>query len=137
MNVQVGTLMRLSGSGQMLAEPHQDVRGHKVVDCDCYEVGDLPIDPERHKVRLLIVRHGGLLRDAAAPLVIPVEFVERTTDGEVGVDRSRVQVARAPVYDPARVDHGEQMAKLYGHYGYTPYGTHGYLSPARVFFMSK
>jgi sporulation protein YlmC with PRC-barrel domain len=137
MNIEIGTLVRLSDSGQMLAEPHQDVRGRKVCDCDGYEIGevdDLLIDPNRHKIRLLRVEHSGLLGDAAAPLFIPVELVERLTAEEVGIDRSRVQVARAPEYDPALVDHGDQLARLYGHYGYTPYGAHGYVPPARVFF---
>jgi sporulation protein YlmC with PRC-barrel domain len=137
MDIEIGTLTRLSDSGQMPADPHQDVRGRKVSDCDGYEIGevdDLLIDPRRQKVRLLSVVHGGLLGDAAARLFIPVELVERLTADEVGIDRPRVQVARAPEYDPELVDQDERLASLYDHYGFTPYGAHGYVPPARVFF---
>jgi sporulation protein YlmC with PRC-barrel domain len=137
MNIEIGALMRLSDSGQMPADPHQDVRGRKVCDCDGYEIGevdDLLIDPKQHKVRLLSVVHGGLLGDAVARSFIPVELVERLTADEVGIDRPRMQVARAPKYDPELGDHDERLARLYGHYGYTPYGSHGYVPPARVFF---
>jgi hypothetical protein len=57
--------------------------------------------------------------DAAARVFIPVELVERLTVDDVGIDRPRTQVARAPKYDPELVDHDERLASLYGHYGYT------------------
>lgn len=87
-----GTLLRLSDSDQAVADPAQDVRGRTVSDCDGNQIGkvdDLLIDPVRKKVRLLRVEHGGLFGVGATPLFVPVETVERVTDDEVGVDRSR------------------------------------------------
>jgi sporulation protein YlmC with PRC-barrel domain len=137
MNVESGTLMRLGDSGQMLADPDQDIRGRKVLDRDGNEignVGDLLIDPEQQKVRLLRVEHGGLFGVGVTPLFIPVEAVERVTEHEVRLDRTRVQVAAAPEYDPEIVDRDKQMATLYGYYGYPPYWTPGFIPPHRGFF---
>ena len=137
MTSESGIMMRLGDSGQMLADPAQDIRGRKVLDRDGHEmgrVGDLLIDTELHKVRLVRVEHGGLFGVGATPLFIPVEAVERVTDDEVGIDRSRVQVASAPQYDPDLVDKDEYFNELYGYYGFSPYGTHGYVPPSRGFF---
>lgn len=137
MNVESGTLMRLGDTGQMLADPDQDIRGRKVLDRDGNEIGkvdDLLIDPDQQKVRLLRVEHGGLFGVGATPLFIPVETVERVTEDEVSLDRTRVQVAAAPEYDPEIVDRDKQMANLYGYYGYTPYWAPGFIPPSRGFF---
>nr|WP_221383129.1 PRC-barrel domain-containing protein [Actinoplanes polyasparticus] len=137
MNIESGTMMRLGDSGQMLADPAQDIRGRKVLDRDGHEMGkvdDLLIDAEHQKVRLVRVEHGGLFGIGATPLFIPVEAVERVTDEEVGIDRSRVQVAGAPQYDPDLVDKDEYFNELYGYYGYPPYGAPGYVPPSRGFF---
>jgi sporulation protein YlmC with PRC-barrel domain len=137
MNVQSGTLMRLGDSGQMLADPDQDIRGRKVLDRDGNEigkVGELLIDAHEQKVRLLRVEHGGLFGVGATPLFIPAEAIEQVTEDEVRLDRTRVQVATAPEYDPEIVDRDEQMAKLYGYYGYPPYWATGFIPPPRGFF---
>ncbi|MCM4083859.1 PRC-barrel domain-containing protein [Paractinoplanes hotanensis] len=137
MNIESGTMMRLGDSGQMLADRDQDIRGRKVLDRDGHELGkvdDLLIDTEHRKVRLVRVEHGGLFGIGATPLFIPVEAVERVTDEEVGIDRSRVQVAGAPHYDPDLVDKDEYFNELYGYYGYAPYGAPGYVPPSRGFF---
>lgn len=137
MSTESGTMMRLGDSDQRLADPTQDIRGRKVVDRDGHEVGkvdDLLIDTERKKVRLLRVEHGGFLHLGATPLFIPVEAVERVTDDEVGIDRSRTQVADAPRYDPDLVDEDKYFTDLYGYYGYSPYWAPGYVPPARRFF---
>ncbi|WP_328474461.1 PRC-barrel domain-containing protein [Actinoplanes sp. NBC_00393] len=137
MNANFGTLVELGDSGQMLADPDQDIRGRKVLDRDGNEIGkvdDLLIDQEEQKVRLLRVEHGGLFGIGATALFIPVETVERVTDDKVGIDRSRVQVADAPQYDPEVVDRDQQMAGLYDYYGYAPYWAPGYVPPARGFF---
>jgi sporulation protein YlmC with PRC-barrel domain len=137
MNTVSGTMMRLSDSDQRLADPAQDVRGRRVLDRDGYKVGkvdDLLIDAERKKVRLLRVEHGGLRGVGASRLFIPVEAVERVTDDEVGIDRSRAQVAGAPQYDPSLVDGDKYFTDLYEYYGYAPCWAPGYVAPARRFF---
>lgn len=134
MHTRTGILMRLSDSGQMLADLDQDIRGHRVVDRDGDEIGkvdDLLIDSEQRRVRMLRVRHGGLLGIGATPLFLPVETVEHVADDLVMIGRSRIQVAGAPGYDPELVDRDERMGALYDYYGYAPYGAPGYLPPAR------
>ena len=129
-------MMRLGDSGQMIADPSQDVRGRKVLDRDGNEIGkvdDLLIDPEQQRVRLLRVQHGGLFGIGATPLFIPAEAVERVTDDEVVIDRSRVQIAEAPQYDPELVDETAYFTDLYGYYGYPPYWSAGHVPPAREF----
>jgi sporulation protein YlmC with PRC-barrel domain len=137
MNVHPSTMMRLSDSDQVVADPGHDIRGRKVLDRDGNEIGkvdDLLIDTEQKKVRMLRIEHGGLFGIGATPLFIPVEAVERVTDDEVGVDRSRAQVAEAPRYDPDLIDKDKYFTDLYGYYGYLPYWAPGYGAPSRGFF---
>jgi sporulation protein YlmC with PRC-barrel domain len=111
--------------------------GRKVLDLDGNEigtVGDLLIDTERRQVRLLRVEHGGLFGVGATPLFIPVETVARVSDDEVSIDRTRVEVAAAPAYDPELVDRDRHLTNLYGYYGYAPYWAPGYLAPPRRLF---
>ncbi|MEU8659751.1 PRC-barrel domain-containing protein [Actinoplanes philippinensis] len=132
MNVESGTLMRLEDSGRQLADPEQDIRGHTVLDRDGHEignVGDLLIDPVQRRVRLLVVEHGGLFGVGATPLFIPVETAHLVTEGVIRLDRTRVQVAEAPQYDPELVDQEKPMTDLYGYYGFTPF-----IPPPRGFF---
>lgn len=137
MNVEPGILVRLRDSGQTLADPGQDVRGRTVRDCDGNEigaVGDLLIDPAQRKVRLLQVEHGGLFGVGTAPLYIPAETVERVTNADVHVDRTRVQVATAPEYDPELADRDSRMTDLYDYYGCPPYWAPELVPPTRGFF---
>jgi sporulation protein YlmC with PRC-barrel domain len=130
-------MMRLSDSDQVLADPGQDVRGRKVLDRDGDEIGkvdDLLIDTEQKKVRMLRIEHGGLFGIGATPLFMPVEAVERVTDDEVRVDRSRAQVAGAPQYDPDLIDGDKYFTDLYGYYGYLPYWAPGHVAPTRGFY---
>jgi sporulation protein YlmC with PRC-barrel domain len=132
MNVESGTMMRLGDSGRLLADPDQDIRGHTVLDQDGHEIGkigDLLVDPEQRRVRLLVVEHGGLFGVGATPLFIPVETVHLVTDGVVRLDRTRVQVAEAPPYDPELVDRENTMTDLYAYYGFT-----AFIPPPRGFF---
>ena len=96
--------------------------------------GVLLIDTEEKRVRMLRVEHGGLFGIGATPLFIPVEAIERITDDEVGIEQPRTQVADAPQYDPDLIDRGRYFTDLYGHYGYPPYWSAGYVPPARRFF---
>ncbi|WP_430781473.1 PRC-barrel domain-containing protein [Actinoplanes sp. G11-F43] len=137
MNTESGILMRLGDSGQMLADQDQDIRGYRVVDRDGVEIGkvdDLIIDHGQRKVRILRVRHGGLFGVGGTSLFLPVETVEHVAEGLVMIGRSRVQVAKAPEYDPDLVDRDERMGALYDYYGYAPFGAPGYLPPARGLF---
>jgi sporulation protein YlmC with PRC-barrel domain len=120
MIMMTGTMVLLSDSEQMMTDPDQDIRGRKVRDRDGNELGkidDLLIDQEHKKVRLLRVEHGGLFGIGATPLYIPVNAVERVTDDEVVISRSRVQVAEAPHYDPELIDGDKYFADLYRYYG--------------------
>lgn len=137
MNGESTTMMQLGDTDQMLADPAQDIRGRKVLDRDGNELGkvdDLLIDTDHKRVRMLRVEHGGLFGVGATALYIPVEAVERVTDDDVGIDRSRVQVAEAPQYDPALVDRDKYFADLYSYYGYAPYWAPQYVPPSRPFF---
>lgn len=114
-----GFMMRMSDTTHMVADLGEDIRGRTVVDRDGHEigkVGDLLIDADS-RVRLLRVDHGGLFGVGATPLYIPVEAVEHVTDDEVAVNRSRVQVADAPPYDPHLIDKDKHFAALRRHYG--------------------
>jgi sporulation protein YlmC with PRC-barrel domain len=120
MNIRTGTLVLLSDSEHIVADPDQDIRGRRVLDRDGNEIGkvdDLLIDTELKNVRLLRVKHGGLFGVGATPLFIPVEAIERVTDDEVIVNRSRTQVAEAPQYDPVLIDGDKYFAELHRYYG--------------------
>jgi sporulation protein YlmC with PRC-barrel domain len=117
MNIESGTMMRLSDSDQVL-----DRAGNEIGKVD-----DLLIDTEHKRVRMLRVEHGGLLGIGTTPLFIPVEAVERITDDEVGIERSRGEVADAPRYEPELVDADTYFTDLYGYYRYMPYWAPGYL----------
>ncbi len=137
MNERSGTMMRLSDSEQILADPQQDIRGRTVVDREGKEIGkvdDLLIDTQQKRVRLIRVEHGGLFGVGSTPLFIPVETVERITDEVVGIDRSRGEVAEAPQYDPELIDGERYMGDLYRHYGQSPYWAPGHVPAARRFF---
>lgn len=124
MSAEHGTMMRFSDSGLAMADPKHDIRGRTVSDREGNEIGevdDLLIDPEEKQVRLLRVKHGGLFGIGATPLFIPVEAIVRVTDDEVGIDRSRAQIAEAPQYDPELVDETAYYSDLYRYYGYAPY----------------
>lgn len=137
MKTPVGTMMRLTDSDQVLADPEQDIRGRTVVDSAGNEIGkvrDLLIDTERNQVRLVRVEHGGLFGVGGTSLFVPVEAVGRVTGDTVAVDRSRVEVAEAPEYDPELVAADQRLADLYLYYGYLPYWTPGYVPKNREFF---
>ena len=94
-------------------------------------VSSLLIDPWQRKARLLRVEHGGLLGATMAPLFIPAETVQQVTVDRIRIDRSRTEVADGPRYDPGQVDDEAFFADVYSYYGYLPYWTPGYVSPAR------
>ena len=125
------TLIRLSDTGQTVAEPEQDVRGRAVRDRDGEDLGkvdDLLIDEREHRVRFLRVEHGGILGFGTTPSFVPVEAITRIDD-DVHVDRARDVVADAPRYDPELADDTAYYNDLYGYYGYAPFWGPGLIVP--------
>src|SRR5690348_16824706 len=87
-----GTLSKLSETGQTVASDDEDIRGRKVKDKDGEDVGkvaDLLIDDAEHKVRFLLVEHGGFLGIGDTKSFIPVDAITRITADDVFVDQSR------------------------------------------------
>ena len=74
------SLVKLSDSDQVLADPAEDVRGHRVYDRDGEDLGkvdDLLIDTDEHRVRFLRIEHGGILGLGAVPSFVPVDVSGR------------------------------------------------------------
>lgn len=132
MTEPIGTLTPLSDTGQMVADPEQDLRGRTVIDNAGEKVGtvtDLLVDTTESAVRFLRVEHGGVLGFGATASFIPVDAIRRITDDEVHVDSGKDRIAGAPRYDPDLVDQRDYYEKIYGHYGYPPFWTPGYMYP--------
>lgn len=132
MTKDAATLIQLSDSDRMLADPAEDIRGREVRDKDGEDLGrvdDLLIDTDEGKVRMLRVEHGGILGFGATPSFIPVDAVTAVEQDAVVIDQSRDRVAGAPRYDPDTVDQREFYDNLYNYYGYLPYWSAGYLYP--------
>lgn len=128
----ISSLIKLSDSDQILADPGDDIRGRTVRDPDGEDLGkvdDLLIDAEEHRVRLLRVEHGGLLGIGATAFFIPVDAVTQITDDTVCVGEPRDRITAAPGYDPELIDEPDYYQSLYGYYGYPPYWGAGYTYP--------
>ncbi len=126
------TIIKLSDSGQTVTPAADDIRGRTVKDKDGEDIGkvhDLLIDDQEHKVRFLLVEHGGFLGFAQTKSFIPVDAITKITDDGVAINHSRGHVAAAPPYDPELVNNPEYHNSIYGHYGYTPYWGLGYSYP--------
>lgn len=75
-------LSKLSDTGQTVANVSVDLRGRKVKDKDGNDVGlvgDMLIDEREHKVRFLLVEHGGFLGFGEEQSFIPVEAITQIT----------------------------------------------------------
>ncbi|SCL25598.1 Sporulation protein YlmC, PRC-barrel domain family [Micromonospora nigra] len=131
------SLIKLGDSDQVLVDPTEDIRGHRVRDRDGNDLGkvdDLLIDSEQHKVRMLRVEHGGILGFGATPSFIPVDAVTSVSDDLVCVGEPRDRVSEAPRYDPDLVDESEYYESLYGYYGVAPYWSAGYVYPPYPYY---
>jgi sporulation protein YlmC with PRC-barrel domain len=132
------TLVRLSDTERMTADPTDDIRGRTVRDRDGEDLGkvdDLLIDNSENKVRFLRVESGGILGLGATPVFIPVEAVTDVGE-EVRIDQSAEKVAEAPRYDPdlregLPADDADFYGRVYGYYGYAPFWAPGYIPPSR------
>ncbi|MEV8567280.1 PRC-barrel domain-containing protein [Streptomyces sp. NPDC051322] len=125
-------LSKLGDSQQTVETAEEDVRGRTVTDTDGNDIGkveDLLIDDAEHRVRFLLVAHGGFLGFGETKSFIPVDALTRITDEQVFIDKSREHVAGAPVYDPGLTDKPEHYSDVYGYYGYLPFWGAGYIYP--------
>lgn len=126
------TLNALKDTGLTVADPRDDVRGRMVRDASGDELGtvdDLVVDAsdDDARVRLLLVKHGGLLGLGAEVTYVPVEAVTGVDDDEVRIDQSRDRVADAPRYDPELASDDQFYGSVYGYYGYAPFWAPGYV----------
>lgn len=90
---------------------------------------DLLIDDQEHKVRFLLVEHGGSIGLGETKSFIPVDAITKITADDVFVDHTREHVSGAPAYDPSLVDDRSYHGSIYGYYGYTPYRGASYSYP--------
>ncbi|MDQ2681824.1 MAG: PRC-barrel domain-containing protein, partial [Candidatus Eremiobacteraeota bacterium] len=119
-------LERLSDTGLILADEHQDIRDRKVVDRhgkDIGHVADLFIDEQERKVRMLVIGAGGFLGLGERHFLLPVDAVTEVTKGEVHVNVTLERIVESPVYDPSLIAAPAQdaWAPYYGYYGFAPY----------------
>lgn len=126
-----GVLIGLSGSGQTVADPTQDVRGRPVLDESGTKLGtveDLLVDTGRRRVCLLRVVRGGVLGWRVTPSYVATDAVihvgaavlVRTSDGPPPSGTGYNPVLTP---EPVAVDVG------YDHLAYAPYWVPGYLPP--------
>lgn len=118
------TIVKLSDTGQTVADPAGDIRGRKVKDKDGVHIGDvhdLLVDDQEHKVRFLLVEHGGFLGVGETKSFIPVDAITKITDDAVLIDHSGEHVVGAPPYAPELVGDRSYQANIYGYYGYLPF----------------
>lgn len=133
MNGHTTTMTKLSDSGHTITPAADDIRGRTVKDKDGEDLGrvhDLLIDDEEHRVRFLVVEHGGFLGLGETKSFIPVDDITKITDEVVSINHTREHVAAAPAYDPDLVNDRGYHGSVYGHYGYTPYWRSGYRYPS-------
>ena len=129
------SLYMLGDRGQTVDGTMNDVRGRQVKDKNGEDIGkvaDLLVDQREHKIRFLLVEHGGFLGLGQKKSLIPVDAVTKVTDDEVSVDQSREYVAAAPGYSPELVDDRPYQSNLYDHYGYAPFWGGGYMYPGAL-----
>lgn len=127
----------LSDSGQAITPPSADIRGLRVKDKDGESLGrvhDLLIDDREHKVRFLLVEHGGFLGLNETKSFIPVDDITKITKDDVFIDHTREHVAKAPAYDPDLVNDRNYHSSIYSHYGYGPYWGASYAYPMGGYF---
>lgn len=130
-------LSLLGDSGQTVSSDDEDIRGRKVKDTNGKDIGhvdDLLIDEREHKVRFLLVEHGGFLGIGCKKTLIPVDDIVTIDDHDVGIDHAKDHVARCPGYDPELMSDRTYLSSVYGHYGSTPYWGVGYGYPLYPYY---
>jgi hypothetical protein len=81
-------------------------------------VRDLLIDEVDKKLRFLAVTVGRHLGIHEKHFLIPIEAVERVSEGFVTIDQSREKVQGAPELDPKILLQPDLRREVYGYYGY-------------------
>ncbi len=126
------TLYTLGDRGETVDGLANDVRGREVKDKDGNGIGkvaDLLVDDREHKVRFLLVEHGGFLGFGETKTLIPIDAIAKITEDAVLLDQSRERIAAAPGYDPDLIDDRPYHSSIYSNYGYGPYWGSGYMYP--------
>lgn len=127
-----GVLIGLSGSGQTVADPTQDVRGRPVLDESGAKLGtveDLLVDTDRRRVRLLRVVRGGVLGWRVTPSYVAADAVihagatvlVRTSDGPPPTGAG---------YNPALTPEPGTACVERDHVAYAPHWVPGYFPPS-------
>lgn len=137
-----GELVKLEDSGKILADKREDIRGYFVKAASGEDIGaveDLLIDLDEEKVRFLVVASGGFLGIGKDKSFIPVDAIKSIDENqtEVLLDRTRDQVAGAPAYDPDLADDKSFYEGIYGHYGFSPYWSAGYVHPGYPYYFPR
>jgi sporulation protein YlmC with PRC-barrel domain len=129
-------LIKLSNTNLRVAEPSQDLRGHRVMDKDGRDLGevdDLILDRVEKKVRFIEVASGDLFGFGQAKALIPVDAITRISDQVVYINQTSQHVAAGPRYDPDLIvqETGNEgsIGDIYRHYGLLPYWQPGYVYP--------
>lgn len=125
-------LVKLRDSGESLADRGPDIRGRRVIDKHGRSIGKIDallVDEKDKKIRFLEVESGGILGLGEAKSFIPVDAITEVTDDDVHIDQDAGNVAGAPVYDPALIDHAKFFEDTYGYYGMMPFWAGNYAYP--------
>lgn len=126
----VGTLVKLTDSELVLANPSDDVRGRTVVDHNGDEVGDVDgilVDEAERKARFLQVGSGTFLGIGGKQRLIPVDAVTAVNGDKVHIDTSRDTVAESGEFHPDLIPERDYYEAVYKHYGYQPFWAAGYV----------
>jgi hypothetical protein len=126
-----GVLVRLSGSGQTVADPMDDVRGRPVCDESGARLGtieDLLVDPARRRIRYLRVVRGGVLGWGVKPRYIPAGAVI-CPGATVLVQTSGSAGPIGPGYGPELAPETDDVDAGPARLAYAPYWVPGYLPP--------
>ena len=122
-------LTLLGDTGRTVSVEDVDIRGRRVLDSHGKDIGhiaDLLVDERQHRVRFLLVDHGGFLGIGRTKTLIPVGDITAITDIAVCIDHSLGHVADGPGYDPALEVEPVYLGTVYDHYGRPPYWGVGY-----------
>jgi sporulation protein YlmC with PRC-barrel domain len=122
--VKSRSLVRLSDTDLILADPDEDILGRKVIDKTGEEIGQVEslfIDEDERRVRFLELGSGGRFGFGGETRLIPTDAIWDITEESVVVGTSRDVITASPAYDPNLRNDEQYWVGLYGYYGYPPY----------------
>ena len=142
-NTPTSMLLRLRDTQLTVADPHQDLRGFKVIGTNGQDIGrveDLLIDDTEKKVRFLLVGSGGFLGTGIGEkqFLIPVDAITQIGKESVTIDRTGEHVVSGPHYDPQLMDEGELLKHyndVYTYYGMMPFWGASYQYPGFTYII--